>query len=393
MRDSRRMYIFLLLLTVASFLGLQGWRTLLNNFAVDVAHIDGMGIGIIQSVREIPGFLAMFMVYLLLLVSEHRLAALSMIVVGLGVGLTGFFPSFLGLVVTTIVMSTGFHCYETMNQSLTLQYFDRGTAPLVLGRMRSVGALTNIAVGGVIWLAASHLDYPEMYAWIGGVVVLLGIICLLFDPSRKDLPVQRKKMIFRRRYWLYYVLTLLAGARRQIFVAFAVFLLVQHFDFSVREVTILFICNNVINWFLNPLIGKAINRYGERVLLTAEYAVMVVVFLTYAYTTSKYVAAGMYVVDNIFFNFAIAIRTFLQKIADREDIAPSSTMGFTINHITAVAVPFLGGLAWMADYRFVFIAAAVLAGCSVVASQFVTGQLRLADERAERAAERAAAGA
>ncbi len=380
MHDSRRMYFFLVLMTLASFAGMQGWQTLFNNYAVGKAGLDGFHMGIIQSAREVPGFLAMFVIYLMLLMSEHRLAAISILLLGVGVGVTGLFPTFWGLLVTTTIMSTAFHANETISQSLSLQYFDRSTAPVVLGRLRSVGAITNIAIGAVIWLAAADPNYPLTYGCIGGAVVLLGLACLCFDPSRPDIPPQRKKMVFRRRYWLYYLLTFLSGARRQIFVAFAVFLMVQRFGFSVREVTILFVANNLINWMLNPLIGKAINRFGERSLLSAEYLVMIAVFATYALTTSKGVAAGMYVVDNIFFNFAVCIRTFLQKIADPRDIAPSSAVGFTINHIAAVVVPFLGGLAWMVDYRIVFLAAAGLAACSLAASQLVSRHIRLAEK-------------
>ena len=176
-------------------------------------------------------------------------------------------------------------------------------------------------------------------------------------------------MIFRRRYALYYFLTFMAGARRQIFMAFAVFLLVKIFHFSVREVTLLFVVNNGINYFLSPLIGKAIVRFGERRVLSVEYAGLVLVFLTYASTHSKIVVSLMYILDHILFNFAIAIRTYFQKIGDPRDIAPSMAVGFTINHIAAVVMPVVGGLLWMVDYRIPFIAGAVLSLVSLAAVQ------------------------
>jgi len=124
------MYRFLLVLTILSATGLQGWRTLINNFAVDVVHLDGRQMGMVQSLREVPGFLSLLVVYLLLLVKEHRLAALSVLILGLGVASTGLLPSYYGVVVTTLIMSFGFHYYETVNQSLTLQYFSVLKSPL-----------------------------------------------------------------------------------------------------------------------------------------------------------------------------------------------------------------------------------------------------------------------
>ena len=161
----------------------------------------------------------------------------------------------------------------------------------------------------------------------------------------------------------------MSGARRQIFVAFAVFLMVKIFQFSIQEITILFIINNSINYFLSPLIGKAIIRFGERRVLSLEYFSLIFIFIAYAYLDSKILIALLYILDHIFFNFAIAIRTYFQKVGDPQDIAPSMAMGFTINHIAAVFIPALGGILWMVDYKIPFIAGAILSFISLLAVQ------------------------
>ena len=248
------MFRFLALLSIAATVGLQAWRTLFNNFAVEVVHLEGNHIGIIQSVREIPGFLALLVIYIILILKEHRLSALSIAILGLGVGITGVFPSYTGLIATTMIMSFGFHYFETTNQSLTLQYFDKDSSPLVIGKLRSYGAAANVVVGITIYLISYILSYEATFGLIGFIIVLVGIWGMLQNPTRAGLPVQHKKMIFRKKYWLYYFLTFMSGARRQIFVAFAVFLLVIKFKFSIQDITMLFILNNTINYFLNPLI-------------------------------------------------------------------------------------------------------------------------------------------
>lgn len=374
---SRKMYIFLLVLTIATTIGFQGWRTLLNNFAVEVAGLDGSEFGMLGSIREIPGFLALLVIYVLMFIKEHRLAALSVIVMGIGICMTGFMPSFAGLALTTLIMSFGFHYYETLNQSLTLQYFGFTEAPLVMGRLRSLGAATNICVGVVVISISGFMGYKEIFLGAGIIAILAGLYCFTRDPSSPDLPPQHKKMIFRSKYWLFYVLSFMAGARRQIFVAFAVFLLVKKFGFSLQHIAILFVLNNVINYFANPLIAKAVNKFGERKVLTLEYASLFFIFTAYAYTDSPIVGALLYVLDNIFFNFTMAIKTFFQKIADKPDIAPSMAVSFTINHIAAVFVPALGGIAWMYDYRIVFLGAAAMSLISLAFSQCVDRELRL----------------
>jgi len=363
------MYLFLAVLTVSATAGLQAWRTLFDNFAVHVAGLEGNQVGLIQSVREVPGFLALLAVFVMLVIREHHLSALSVAILGLGVAATGFFPSWSGLIFTTLVMSFGFHYFETSNQSLTLQYFDRDTSPWVFGKLRSLAAAANIGVGLLIFVLAPLLDFRELFLLVGGVILAAGVWAMLRNPTRQDLVPQHKRMILRRRYALFYFLTFMAGARRQIFMAFAVFLLVKKFGFSIQEITALFVINNVVNYFLSPLIGKAIIRLGERKVLSLEYFSLLFIFVAYAVTDSSIVVGLLYVLDHIFFNFAIAIRTYFQKIADPGDIAPSMAVGFTINHIAAVVLPVLGGLLWMVDYRIPFFAGAGMSLVSLLAVQ------------------------
>jgi len=365
------MYRFLAVLTITSTVGLHAWLTLFNNFAVEVASLEGKHIGIIQSVREVPGFLTFLAVFAMVLLKEHRLSALSIFFLGLGLAVTGIFPSFTGLILTSLIMSFGFHYYETTNQSLTLQYFKENVSPWVFGKLRSLAAASTIAVGLFIYLTTSLMTYLQVYLLIGMVIALVGLWGLTQNPTRKDLVPQHKRMIFRKRYWLYYFLTFMAGARRQIFMAFAVFLMVKNFHYTVREVTLLFVINNVINYFLSPHIGRGIIRFGERKMLSLEYASLTGIFLAYALVQSKWMLAGLYVLDHVFFNFSIAIRTYFQKIGDPRDIAPSMAVGFAINHIAAVFLPAIGGLLWMIDYRIPFIGGAAMSLVSLMAVQMI----------------------
>ena len=363
------MYRFLMVLTISSTIGLQTWRTLFDNFAVRAAGLDGNHIGVIQSVREIPGFLALLAVFAIMLIKEHRLSALSILVLGIGVAVTGLFPSYSGLLFTTLIMSFGFHYYETTNQSLTLQYFDKQISPWVFGKLRSLAAASNIAIGIIIYFIAPILTFAQIYLLMGGFIIAAGCWGFSQNPVDRNIVPQHKKMIFRKKYWLYYFLTFMSGARRQIFMAFAVFLLVKKFQFTVQEVTILFVINNLVNYFLSPLIGKGIIRFGERKILSLEYFSLIFIFLAYAAVESKTLVAILYILDHIFFNFAIAIRTYFQKVGDPRDIAPSMAVGFTINHIAAVVLPAIGGLLWIVDYRIPFVCGAILSMVSLVAVQ------------------------
>jgi hypothetical protein len=365
------MYQYLIVLTIASTAGLQSWRTLFDNFAVHAAHLHGDHVGFIQSVREIPGFLTFLVTYVLLYIREHRLSALSILILGAGVAATGHFPTFTGLVFTTLLFSFGFHYFETTNMSLTLQFFDRSTSPWVFGKQRSLAAATNIAVGAVIYLITPHMNFTGMYHFFGVLIVGAALWAFTKNPVVRQTAIQQRKLIFRRKYGLFYFLTFMAGARRQIFIAFAVFLLVQKFHYTVRDVTILFVINNAVNFFLAPFLGKCIIRFGERKVLSVEYFSLLFIFTAYAFVQSPVIAGALYVLDHLFFNFAIAIRTYFQKVGDPGDVAPTMAMGFAINHVAAVVLPAIGGLLWVIDYRIPFLAGAFFSLISLTAVQFI----------------------
>jgi len=365
------MYSYLIVLTICSTAGLQCWRTLFDNFSVNVVGLHGNHIGVLQSVREIPGFLALLVTYVILIIKEHRLSALSIIILGAGIFMTGFSPSFYGLIFTTMVMSFGFHYYETTCQSLTLQYFDKITSPHVFSQQRRYAAAANIAVAIIIFVAAPFLSYKAMFILFGSLISICGMWAITKHPAKKNMIPQKKKLVLKKRYWLFYFLTFMAGARRQIFMAFAVFLLVKKFGFTIQLVTLLFLANNIINFFINPLIGKFIVKYGERKLLSIEYFFLVLIFIAYAFVESKIVVGILYIFDHIFFNFSTGIQTYFQKIADPEDIAPSAAVGFTINHIAAVILPVIGGILWMVDYKIPFLFGAFFSFISLCIVQYI----------------------
>jgi hypothetical protein len=346
------------------------WQALLNNFAIERAAFTGAEIGILQSLREVPGFLAFAVVFLLLIFREQTFAYISLALLGIGTALTGWFPTAIGLYCTTVLMSLGYHYYETIQISLSLQWIDKARAPETLGKIIAVGSFTSIVTYGLIWLAFDllGLDFRWVYLLGGGLTAGIAIAAWLAFPRFPERVRQHKHMVLRARYWLYYALTFMSGARRQIFIVFAGFLMVEKFGFSVSAITLLFLVNAVANVFLAPKIGRLIAHWGERRALIFEYVGLIGVFTAYAFVTNATVAAGLYIIDHLFFALAIAIKTYFQKIADPADIAATAAVGFTINHIAAVAIPAAFGLLWLVSPAAVFLSGAVMAVFSLLLS-------------------------
>ncbi|MCG7896388.1 MAG: MFS transporter [Candidatus Thiodiazotropha taylori] len=369
----QRPEILLMLMAIAVPLSFAAWQTLLNNFAIERVAFTGQQMGILQSLREIPGFLAFGVVFLLLLVREQKLAYISLALLGLGTALTGFFPSIIGLYITTVIMSVGFHYYETLQTSLALQWTDTSNSAEVLGKLIAAGSFASILTFGLIWLGDNllQLDYQWIYLVMGGLTLLIALIAWLSFPLFPQKTEQHKHMVLRKRYWLFYLLTFMSGARRQIFVVFAGFLMVEKFGYSVSQIAMLFLINAAINVFLAPRIGRLIGQIGERRALLIEYSGLILVFCGYALVENATIAAGLYIVDHLFFALAIALKTYFQKIADQEDIASTAGVSFSINHIAAVAIPAVFGIIWMSSPALVFYAGAAMAAISFILSLLV----------------------
>ena len=372
---------FLVLASIAMPLGFAAWQALLNNFAIEQAAFTGREIGILQSLREVPGFLAFTAVFVILVLREQTFAVLAVALFGIGVAITGYFPSEYGLYCTAVLMSIGFHYFETIRQSLSLQWLDKAEAPRILGRLIAVGSATSLVAYAAMYvlLEVFAIAYEFIYLAAGGVAVGIAVALAGFPHFPARTP-QRKEIVLRRRYWLYYGLTFLSGARRQIFVVFAGFLMVEKFGYSAANIAALFLVNHLFNFLFAEKIGALIGRIGERHALTLEYAGLVVVFTLYAFVDNAYVAAGLYVVDHMFFALAIAIKTYFQKIADPADIASTAGVSFTINHIAAVAIPALLGYVWLQSPSAVFLVGTAFAACSLALAQNVPRRPRQGNE-------------
>ncbi|WP_192891432.1 MFS transporter [Vibrio bathopelagicus] len=361
---------FLLLISIVVPIAFSSWMALLNNFVIEKANFDGADIGLLQSVREIPGFLAFTVVFVLAFIREQRFMLISLAMLTVGTAITGLFPSLTGLLLTTILMSTGFHYFETLKQSLSLQWLSKEEAPEMLGKMISVGALASLITYGSIWVMLEQLKLD--FAWVYGITGSIGFVLVLVMtfgfPEFQTKTQQNKKLVLRKRYWLYYALTFMSGARRQIFTVFAGFLMVEKFGYSAADVTLLFLINYLFNFLFAKRIGRFIGVVGERKALIFEYVGLIGVFVGYGLVQSAEWAAALYVVDHLFFALALAIKTYFQKIADPADMASTAGVSFTINHIAAVVIPVVFGVIWLSSPATVFYIGAAMAAVSLALS-------------------------
>jgi predicted MFS family arabinose efflux permease len=394
----RRPITLLFVMALAMPIAFFTWYALLNNFVNEVAQFDGADIGLLHTIREIPGFLSFLVIFLIIAVREQVLGLVSLIMLGAATAVTAWFPQLTGIMILTFLSSVGFHYYETVNQSLQLQWLPKDRAPQIMGWLMAAGSAATFCVYFVIMILWEPLGltYNIVFMAGGGITMALALFALLAYPQYESPHPQIKRLILRRRYWLYYALQFMAGARRQIFMVFAGFMMVEKFGFAVHEVAGLYLINLVLNMLIAPVLGKIVARFGERRALLFEYAGLVFVFLSYGgvyfFDWGFQVAAVLYVLDHMFFGLALALKTYFQKIGAPGDMAPTAAVAFTINHIAAVVLPVLLGLLWLVSPAAVFLLAAGMASVSFVLATFIprhpeAGNETVFSSRAVQAAE------
>lgn len=365
---SRSPISMLIIIGTASVIANTGWRVVMNNFAVDTVGMTGANIGVLQSIREIPGLLSFTVMFLLMLMSEQRVAILSLCVLGIGVAITGYLPSIYGFYFTTVLMSIGFHYLEAVNRSLSTQVLETESFGQSMGMIREASSFIGLATFIAIILASQFFDASAktIFLFCGLTCAALAVYLLSFAHFKEHKVEQKNNIILRKEYSVYYLLTFLGGARRQIFVAFAGLLMVQKFHYSITMMAVLFMISSLATTLTVASIGRFIDRIGEKRALMIEYVALAVVFTSYAFVDNHYLAGGLYIFDSILFSFTIALATYFKKTIRSDEIASSSSVSFTINHIAAVFLPFLLGLLWVSNYQIVFFCGAVISCMSLM---------------------------
>lgn len=340
--------------------GFYAWQVMFNNFAVEILKASPTDVGIIQAVREIPGLLAFAVGALALRFTESKITAVFMAVLGLGIVLCGASPTILFINLATLVMSFGFHYFSPANTAQLLALAKPGGIGKAQGRVSSYESMAGLIGAGLVLLLTLFLDFRITFYLIGSLVLAIGLYLTLALPPNRGQSEQRKVRL-KKSYWLYYTLSFLRGCRRHIFTTFALFLLVKNYNLDITVISSVLIANNVITFFTNRWIGHMSDRIGEKVVLAAGSLLLVFIFCGYAYITFLPVLIGFYLIDNILFGSSIALQSYLQKISAPEDLTGNLSFGMTANHITAVIVPVLGGVAWsLFGFKVTFLGGAAI---------------------------------
>lgn len=361
------------------FFGVQ--MSLFYNFVVERIGIAPHELGGVEALREVPGFLNVLFLAVMVRFAPPLVAAISLFVMGIGIAAYATVTSVVALAAYSVVWSIGFHCWLPLEQAMSLSFSPAGDKGRWLGQLRSVHSLSWLGTIVVCNASYSWIGYGGLFIF-SGIATVLGGVAILFT-SRERSEVE-EMFVFRRRYGLYYALNFLQGLRKQIFITFAIFALVRVHGLAVATTMKLVLVNQLLITMTAAWMGRLVDRYGERKMLSLSYVVLAFVFFGYATVNTRPVLYALYCIDNLIFFGGIALTTYLHKIAPEEDLKPTLSMGVTMNHVAAVVSPLVGGFAWhYFGYKVIFFAGSILAVISLIVSQWVDPEGQRVGEREE----------
>ncbi|HIG47959.1 MAG TPA: MFS transporter [candidate division Zixibacteria bacterium] len=362
---------------VGIFFGIQ--LTLFNNFIVDQFGIEPHELGTLEALREIPGLLNVLMVALLIRRSLPVMGCVMLVIMGLGLMTYGGVTNVFTLAVVSFFWSIGFHGWIPLGQSMALRFSPPGNKGKWLGQLRSVESIAWLTAIGACLLTLETLRYQGLF-FLAGATTVLGGLALLWATRQTGLK-EEKGFVFKRRYSVYYALNFLQGFRKQMFITFAIFALVKVHGMPVETTMILMLINQVLVALTGPLMGRMVDNWGERRMLSASYIGLALVFFGYAVIQDRATLYVLFCIDNLIFFGGIALTTYIYKITPEKDLKPTLSMGVTMNHIAAVIAPLVGGVAWYyLGYQVIFFSGSALAIISLIVSQKVDPEGMLARE-------------
>lgn len=346
--------------------------TSFNNFLSDSFGLSEATRGMVEFPRELPGFLVTLFSGALVFLPEQRMAVLSMLILAAGMfGLAFLSSAFPVMLAFMFLYSSGQHLFLPLQSSLALGMAEAGRPGERLGQVAAASTAATVIGCGMVWVGLEylHFTYRSLY-FVAGVSGL--IAAALFAGLRQPEGISRRRprLVVKRRYSLYYALNILYGVRKQVFLTFGPWMLIKILGQPASTIAKLWIVAAVLGVLVRAMLGRVIDRLGERRVLLAEGVLIFAVCLGYALGPwlgtggirywSAYVS---YVVDQLLFAVSMARATYLFKIAEGpEDLTPTFALATTLDHAMSMTVPFFGGLLWAGfGFQSVFLAAAVVA--------------------------------
>ncbi len=360
---------FMVFLSTMFLIGIAGglYAGVLNNFLAEILGIGRLGRGVVEFFRELPGFALIFLLALLYRYSETRIIRVALLVSMCGLlGLLAIGPNRVLAVLFLMLWSTGEHLLMPARDSIAIHSAHEGKegrAMGITGTFASIGSVAGYYLIIPVFFFAKKL-FPARADVASSVpfkaVFFVSLFFLVFAAyfagrfHKSTYHVKRNRLYFRRKYLRYYILEMFFGARKQVFLTFAPFVLILQYEAKTEYIAFLYGINSMMNVFLNPLVGKLVDKVGYKAVLVSDTVFLGLICLLYGFShrlfpknVAFYVISTVFVIDGMLFVVGMARALYAKSISnDQNELTATLSTGISINHFISIVIALLGGLLW-----------------------------------------------
>lgn len=374
---------FKLFLIVGIFVGVATgiYTTVFNNFLSDVYSLSAQARGIVEFPRELPGVFIVIVIGVFAFIGDIKLFCIGAVAAALGaIGLGMFSPTFAVVLVWMMIYSLGMHMQLPLTPVIGMSLSKKENYGARLGQYAAYNLFATIFGYGIVWFGFKYLHFTYQTAFIFIAIFYVFAAFSVMRIKNEKSSVKKVHFIFRKKYILYYILSIVNGARKQIFLTFAPWVLIQMYGVDPPTFAILGVIIASVSIMTRTIVGKAIDIKGERFILSLEAIILIVICLGYAYADrlvsaniAVIIIAACYVIDNSMNAVEMARSTYIRKIAVHpDDVTPTLAAGTSFDHVVAMSIPFVGGLIWTKyGYEYVFLAATAIAVINLILSRYI----------------------
>jgi len=377
--EAQRGFWLMTVTTILASFAMFGQQAIVTNFFENQLHLQGSQFGYITAIREIPGFLIIFLTALFYRLSLPRLTTLALMTLAVGYALFSIATDFATVTPWVILSSMGYHTWLQTQNAMAMSITTEDKSGGILGHVGAWGNLGGL-VAMVLMAVGFYLKILNFASafWLTGLAAAGAGIAIFSFPSLRDgLPhvvtTKREPLVYNKDYRFYYMLNLLDGGRQQIFFSFGLWVLAHKYHLDVTNLTIILIAVSLVNTLIGQHVGNLIDRIGERPVLAVANVLYVVALAGYAFVDNLWVLVGCYTIYSIIFPISwMGANTYLGKVATHSDIAPTIAMGLTMQHVAAIVVPLATGyILNFYGYQLPFMIAAGFAIVTMVSTRFI----------------------
>lgn len=318
--------------------------------------------GWLEFFREIPGLILVFVLALMHKISDWKIMRIGTMISMVGISLILIPADKMFITLFIMVWSMGEHLVLPIRNSIAMQVAKPEHAGQSLGYLSSVqnfGAVAgSIIVSLVFYIGTRYYHAEEHFLftiiWILILFLMCVSLCSTFTKNAPNTPSKRPRLYYHAKFSKFYILELFYGARKQIFLTFAPFVLIKEYNFDTASVALIVAACAAVNIFAAPLLGKISDRWGYRNVMIWDTIILFFVCLLYGYAKDVFPASIALVVvcinflmDAVISTASLATNMYVREIAhDRDELTSTLSTGISINHLIAIIAAPLGGWVW-----------------------------------------------